>query len=359
MITGYSKTIVKLRDGTELPLAKLLGPLPDELKPLCQKLKPRVEKLNETSVKGYFEIGQVIQKELVGIKSELARNGHSSYGRHLFEYLGMELDIHERTLHDCHRVIVMAGAVPGIVEVLRQHGHRVSVQDHRQWPPRCVRTNRHLLEKLTGPEQRLVEAVTMNHLGQIVVHGQAEMVRAIEIICRRWPGAIVLVPVATKRRVDELHDALAVPLRGTVSKAHGGTWASNCNRIVCTYRSLETVYADSVDVVIFTEPDSMLNAKVFRAIADLPGEILRYAVVRADEQLDLASQVRLESLCGPVLWRSPDPRGEPAAVRVMVCEGPHLPTIACDGALDRKQRAIWHNFPRNQMIAEIASALFA
>ncbi len=104
MITGYSKTIVKLPDGSTMPLTNLLGPLPAELKPLCQKLRPRVEKLNETSVRGYFEIGQLIQKELVGIKSELARNGHSSYGRHLFEYLGTELDIHERTLRDCHLV---------------------------------------------------------------------------------------------------------------------------------------------------------------------------------------------------------------------------------------------------------------
>jgi hypothetical protein len=245
------------------------------------------------------------------------------------------------------RLVVMAGAVPGICRVLEQRGYRVTIQDHRQWPPRCQQTNQGLLEELNDHEERLVEAITTNHLGQLLVRGQADLVRAVEIICRRWPEAIVLVPVATRQRVDELHHALGAPLRGAVSKAHGATWASDCNRIVCTYRSLETVQSDKIDVVIFTEPDSMLNQKVFRAVAGLPCEISRYAVVQADEQLDLASQVQLESLCGPILWQSPDPRGELAGVRVMVCESPYLPTIACDSALDRKRRAIWNNFPRN------------
>jgi ribonuclease HI len=191
------------------------------------------------------------------------------------------------------------------------------------------------------------------------VRGQSELTRAIELICRYWRDAIVLIPVATKRRLGELHDALAVPLRGQLTRARGRDWRSGTNRICCTYDALATVYADSVDVVVFSEPATMLNGKVFGAIAELPADILRYTIVQAGQKLDPASRLRLESLCGPVIWRSPDPRGEPAGVRVEVCDGPFVPRINSQGLLGRKRRAFWHNEPRNRMVAEIAAAFAA
>jgi len=104
MITGYSRTVVKLPDRTEVALADLLGPLPEELRPLYKKLKSRMDKLNVNNVKGYFEIGQLIRDEIDHVKAELERNGRSEYGTHLFKHLGVELDVEDRILRDCHRV---------------------------------------------------------------------------------------------------------------------------------------------------------------------------------------------------------------------------------------------------------------
>ncbi len=257
---------------------------------------------------------------------------------------------------DRGRLVVMAGAVPTIVGVLREHGLQVTIRDHRRWPPRCEQPNAGLLGELTEPERQLLNAITTNHLGQIVVQGQTETVRTIELICRYWRDAIVLMPVATRRRLDDLYDALAGPLRGRLSKARGRNWSSGTNRVVCTYDSLATVRADSVDIVIFSEPSTVLNKKVFEAVAELPAEILRYSIFQSGYSLDPASQLRLESLCGPVIWRTPDPRGEPAGVRVTVCDGPSVPLINSQGPLDRKRRAYWHNGPRNRIVAQIATA---
>jgi len=316
-----------------------------------------------------FSLGTQVEVEIVGALAaidppllDLVRD-RLEYREMVFERggpLGHQAREATRMLYDFDvrgRLVVGAGAVPGICQLLQQRGHQVTILDHRRWPARCGRTNDSLLAELTDPEKSLVAAIAVSHHGQIVVHSQTELVRAIEIFCRHWPDAIALMPVATRRRLNELYDALGVPLRGVVSKARGGTWGSHTNRIVCTYRSLETVDSSAIDMVIFGEADTMFNQKVLRAIQDLPGEILRFAVVRADQPLDLAAQVRLEALCGPVIWRSPDPRGEPASVRVLVCDSPHLPAIASEGPLDRKRRTLWHNAPRNRMVADIAAAL--
>ena len=104
MITGYRNTVEKLPDGSTMPLADLLGPLPDELKPLCQELQPKVEALNENNVRGHFEIGQILKREIPRIEAELRKQYRSRYGTHLYAHLGVQFDIHPRILRDCVEV---------------------------------------------------------------------------------------------------------------------------------------------------------------------------------------------------------------------------------------------------------------
>jgi len=104
MITGYRNIVEKLPDGSTMPLADLLGPLPDELKPLCRELQPKVEALNENEVRGHFEIGQILKREIPRIEAKLQTQGRSCYGTHLFEHLGVQFDTHPRILRDCAEV---------------------------------------------------------------------------------------------------------------------------------------------------------------------------------------------------------------------------------------------------------------
>lgn len=104
MITGYRNTVEKLPDGSTMPLADLLGPLPDELMPLCQELQPKVEALNESNVRGHFEIGQILKREIPRVEAELRKHDRSRYGSHLFERLGVQFDTHPRILRDCVEV---------------------------------------------------------------------------------------------------------------------------------------------------------------------------------------------------------------------------------------------------------------
>lgn len=100
MTTSYAKTIVTLRDGKEMPLADLLGPLPDELKPLAEKLKTGFRKLTQETARGYYAIGQLLRREIAKIEAD----GRSTYGFKVYQHLGVEVDIHPRILRNCVRV---------------------------------------------------------------------------------------------------------------------------------------------------------------------------------------------------------------------------------------------------------------
>lgn len=284
------------------------------------------------------------------------------YQQTLFELggpLGERSRVVTRRLYELDsqgRLVVMVGSVAGIRRTLEQHGYPVTLRDHRRWPARCRKTEERLQDELTVQEQTMLGTLRTNRAGQLIVRGRREQTRAIEIIGRHWPDAIMLIPVATLRHVDELYGDLVAPFGSSLTRARGGNWARESNRVVCTYEPLRTCIPQGVDIVVFAEVASMFNEKVFEAIRDLPEDILRYAVVQADEMLDRVTQIRLEALCGPVIYRNPDPRGEPAAVRVVLCDAPHLPTIAYRNPLDRKRRAFWHNTARNTVIAEIATA---
>ena len=256
------------------------------------------------------------------------------------------------------RLVVPAGAVPGICQVLRQHNYRVTIGDYRQRPPRCQHANDAILAELNDHEQRLVEVVTTNPGTD---HGPWP---GRDGAGRREPLPLLAGGDRAGARGDQAarRSASRCPRRtspGAVSKAHGGAWASKFSRIVCTYRSLETCTSDAVDMVIFSEVETMFNqrnlprhrgpARRDPAFCRRPGRRAARSCLPGPP----GSPVRAGNLA------SPDPRGEPAGVRVMVCEGPYMGKILSDGALDRKRKAIWHNTPRNRMVAEIAAALAA
>lgn len=109
MIDGFSKTTVRLSSGESAPIAELLGPLPEELKPLCRELKMRLKQLNQGTLDGYLEIGELIKKEYDIIEADSEKRKPTAYGSRFFERLGAELDINPQTLRDCVKVFEFFG----------------------------------------------------------------------------------------------------------------------------------------------------------------------------------------------------------------------------------------------------------
>ena len=65
------------------------------------ELKTRFEKINVNIVEGHFEIGLLLKEKVRWLQAEHEQFNTRRYGAHLFERLGVALDIHPRVLHDC------------------------------------------------------------------------------------------------------------------------------------------------------------------------------------------------------------------------------------------------------------------
>jgi hypothetical protein len=252
---------------------------------------------------------------------------------------------------------VPAGLVPRVREILVNAGRRVEVRNHRRLPERCEAVNNTWPDGLSADDEAVLAAVRSHLLGQLVVGNQKEVLRAVELICRLWPEAIILIPVATLDEMRALYEALRARLDGDVCMAHGRNWSRSSNRVICTYSSLESCDYDGVDVVIFTEPTTAYNLKVSRAVGGLEYPHLRYALRQECQRLDPAEELLLEGICGPTVYRSPTLPREPDPVQVILADAHLGYGRAGETAVERKRRHYWHNDARNRVIAEVATAL--
>jgi hypothetical protein len=91
----------------------------------------------------------------------------------------------------------------------------------------------------------------------------------------------------------------------------------------------------------------------------VPGRLsddqVRYCIHTGDGPNDRLRQLKLESVCGGVIFRRQRPQPD---VDVAFVEAPRPPVkLPKDDALARKRLAIWHHDQRNDLVAEVASAL--
>lgn len=191
MISGFRKTIVTLTGGEEVPLAELLGPLPKELRKLCRTLQSCVKKLNEGTLSEYLTIGRLITEQLARNEQDPKAKGPDGYGLRFFDRLGVELDVHPRTLR-------------ATVDVFRYFGDEMDVPEFvakgvtwthlRLLAQISDRTKRDRLLKKT-----ITEKLSCNDLEHLILGTEPKT--------RRGPGRAPAVPRNLKAALGRLRSA--------------------------------------------------------------------------------------------------------------------------------------------------------
>ena len=95
------------------------------------------------------------------------------------------------------RMVIAAGLVPRVRQILTEHGYRVTVTDHRVFGERFA-ISRKFLRSAEGEDQRLLDAVCRKPMGQIEVASPRDMIDKLTKIIFLHPKARVLIPVATR-----------------------------------------------------------------------------------------------------------------------------------------------------------------
>lgn len=248
---------------------------------------------------------------------------------------------------------VPAGLVPRLVQGVGRQGGQVEVVDHRRSSQRCRTIDQRVADEALPHERAMLHAVCEHYLGQAVVRGEEEFTRSVALIRRYVPDAVILVVAATERRVREIYRGLLRHFPGVILQ-QGYCWPTGFTCVVCTMKSLET-YSDVVDIIIVANPTDLL-AKDARSLCWLPqAKIISISI--AHENLRPWEQLHIEALCGPEIYRQPNPAGELAEVIVQMCSGPLTPSTASSDALSGKRQTSWNNRPRNQWIADLAEAI--
>lgn len=243
-----------------------------------------------------------------------------------------------------------AGLVPEAVRELEGDGYRVEVQDLRR---DVLDADRTVIGGAEGADRRYLEAVAAHPLGVVEVADDAEMVSRIAQLVRLYPGARVIVAVATRRAAWALWRALGGHLGEAVGLVTAKTRRPGRRCAVCTYRMLARHADRSRAVLVIVEAERALRSVAAYAAGE--GAYPRvYGVVYAGVTLDEVTDLRLRALAGEVIHAAPAPA---APARVMMIPSPSTPTRASGRGLHRKRRAVWENRPRNRLVARVARAL--
>ena len=188
MITGYRKTIVTLPNGKKMPLVDMLGPLPDAVKGLCDELRPWLDGPNENYARSHFQVGGILKARIAQVKAELEQSGYTTYGAHLFEGIGAELDVEPSTLRGCLQVAESF--------TLEQYESQIIA-------PGLTWSHARLLAGVAYPQQReLLIARTI--ADRLSVRELGELIRGNEPKKPRGPGRVPAPPLGLPQGLHRL-----------------------------------------------------------------------------------------------------------------------------------------------------------
>lgn len=243
---------------------------------------------------------------------------------------------------------IPAGLLPRVVDDLQRYGIDAQVDDRTRWP---------VLEQLaqnastTGETQSLTYAVASHPRGQLVVGNRRDMRWQLEALVGLFDEQRILVVALNREERDRLCSQLFVKLRRPVSTDRDLPWGEPNRITVVTadvFSGISVVNVD-FDIIVFMHPAALTGKRAYETAAQLKSELL-YCFSPGAFHADTLTQLRLEAICGSVIHDGATSR---AVVHVAMREAPSIQVPAKLPFLERK-RAIWHNDPRNDCIAEIA-----
>jgi len=267
------------------------------------------------------------------------------------------------TLHGLHldkQGAFATGHVPRVSRVLREHGYRVKIVDRRDYSMSRFEVDEQLLRRLHGEDRRLAKAVSREPVGLVEVRNSRDLIDTMRLVIDLYPRARVLIPVATRqmarkiaRKLDEAAVDFSVRIRGR-------TWPDEPQRcLVCTFWAINTCREDDWDIVLLPDAVRTTSQRGVKAMTRFHGpydwKVWRvYGFIQAGVRFGRREQIRLEGICGEVIYRRAPER---ARVRVLWLGSPTSAQVPRDApALLFKRKAYWHNARRNDFIAGVARA---
>jgi hypothetical protein len=253
---------------------------------------------------------------------------------------------------------VPAGLVPLAVRKLEEAGLRVRVE-YRYALDERARPSDAVLNTATGPGRDFLAAAAREPRGVVEARGAADVVRLVASLCRLFPRARIMSALnVSLKKLRRLRRRLQRAGAGQVDVLGYYRWPQEGGRLLCSLAHLgDSAKArhHDFDVVVLPEALQALAPEHTYALTRLPHQRV-YGFVPVGAALSGRARLKLQALVGPVIHRSPDPRGDPAEVVVHWCVPPWAPPAEGVTALERKRRTFWLNDGRNDLIARVAAA---
>ena len=263
------------------------------------------------------------------------------------------IDIRPFYWHDADCLFFPAGLVPRIASSLTQQGFHVDVLDHTRWSQHS-RVDGSILEDnhLEASKRDLLTAVATSPRGQLAVKGR-NRAEVAGTVCQLFPMASILIVVTNRREEQHFASRLAEQFDRPVCSNANRNFSPPDKIFVVTTSIFSCVNDLDWDLILFASPEAAFAQQSYDRAGYLEDQLL-YCLTPPDYHSDRYTQLRLESICGPIIWSEVDPR---AAVHVAFITVPSSTVQPGLTALARKSQAIWHNDQRNDAIAELATAI--
>ena len=251
------------------------------------------------------------------------------------------------------RTRVLTGIVPRLSDRLLQAGYHVKitlqdyVNDHP--PPRWDAFKR--ADPSAVAALQVLEDVPR---GQILASSRGALLEAIVLLCRFFPGKVMVV-AESRGAMHRLTHLIRKRLKEPVVYIAKGITLTESRIEVGTVGSLDLMLAD---VVILAKANQALLKRTSEDLMYLPRQRI-YGLRLISEQESHRRNLLLEGTIGPVLFHVGPLWEPPRKVLVLLADWRCRSSAYGPFGLEWKRHAIWQNSDRNEAIAEIAQALVA
>lgn len=205
----------------------------------------------------------------------------------------------------------------------------------------------------------LSAALAANCYGQITYHHPADQRQILATIVRTFPAQRILLVGRTRHELRGLAGFLTRRTGIQVYSSRDAAFAHANSKLVATTFQYEAVNNDDWHIVVFLSPSAVSGPIARRTARRISAHCHLYCLRSANISLSHDEQLRLESICGPVIFTAKGPSGREAEVDVLLVPAPITKLGTFTTALEGKRNLIWHNRRRNQAVAHLATAFVA
>jgi len=209
---------------------------------------------------------------------------------------------------------------------------------------------------LTHYERRYLHAGLSNRLGQIITDSEAETADLMALHCDAMADFNVAIVCNTKADALVMQSRLARLTNRRVLFYTQIDWDESVKTMICNPPTAQNCLAERFPVILFADPDAVLSHHIDKDFCRQPHR--RFVFVPEGRRFRHVEQLKVEAVCGPVIYPPADQRLTETTVRVCMTQV-GLPEMGTEGlpAYERYQRVVSHHAAFNDAVANIAATI--